>query len=222
MTHLTIAIDGPASSGKSTVAKIVANKLELIYIDTGAMYRTIAYEALKRNVSLQDEKGINELAKTIRITFQNTTNGQRVYSNEIDVTDAIRETDVTNSVSEVAAYSDVRKELVEQQRKMAKNAGVVMDGRDIGTVVLPQADVKVFLVASVDARAMRRYKENQQKGIDTPLETLTNEIEVRDYKDSNRKVSPLLQAKDALLLDTTSLGIEEVVKEIISIAAKII
>lgn len=217
MTQTTIAIDGPASSGKSTVAKIVAQKLNLIYIDTGAMYRTIAFEALKHHIPLADEKKITDLSKQTRITFNTNEGTQTVFSNGVDVTENIRSQQVTNSVSQVAAYPEVRKELVDQQREMATNTGVVMDGRDIGTVVLPNADVKLFLVATVEARARRRHKENCQKGIMTSLEVLTEEIEQRDYKDSHRESSPLVQAKDAIRLDTTSLSIEEVVATILKI-----
>ena len=220
MKQLTIAIDGPASSGKSTVAKIVAKNLGLIYIDTGAMYRAIAYEALNQNVSLDDEEQMTNLSKNAKITFKSNETEQKVFLNKKNITNEIRKPDVTNSVSQVAAYPQVREELVKQQRKMADNNGVVMDGRDIGTVVLPQADIKIFLVASVEARALRRFKENSQKGIETPLEILTQEIEDRDYKDSHRENSPLVQAKDAILLDTTSMTIDDVVAKILSIANK--
>lgn len=218
MNHLTIAIDGPASSGKSTVAKLVGQKLGLIYIDTGAMYRVIAFEALQQDISIHNEQGVVELAKNTHITFESKQDEQLVFSNGKDVTAMIRKPDVTNAVSQIASYPEVREELVKQQRNMSGNIGVVMDGRDIGTVVLPQADVKIFLVASVEARASRRYKENLENGIVTPLETLTEEIESRDYKDMHRESSPLVQAEDAILVDTTTLTIDEVVERILQIA----
>ena len=217
MNQLTIAIDGPASSGKSTVAKIIAKKLGLVYIDTGAMYRVIAYEAFANKIDINDAEKIHELAKNTVITFKIENEQQSVYSNGKDVTDVIRHPEATNSVSQVAAYADVRRELVSQQRKMAESNGVVMDGRDIGTVVLPHADVKIFLVASVEERAMRRFEENKANGVDTPLDQLTKEIELRDYKDSTRESSPLKQAEDAYLVDTTQKDIPKVVEEIVRI-----
>ena len=214
MDQLTIAIDGPASSGKSTVAKRIAEELSLVYIDTGAMYRAVTNEVIEQGVSLENEKEIVQIARNTEIAFEAASDGQKVFSNGSDVTDVIREPEVTNAVSQVSAYPGVRAELVRQQREMAKSKGVVMDGRDIGTVVLPEAKVKVFLVASVEARARRRFDENRSKGILTPLKILTEEIEARDYKDSHRASSPLLKAYDAILLDTTELSIEEVVEAI--------
>lgn len=209
--NLKIAIDGPASSGKSTIAKILADAYQLVYVDTGAMYRTLAYLALKNDIPVDDENRLLEILKQVEITFEKIETGQLVFANDENVTDAIRQHDVTNNVSVVSSFAKVREELVLRQQKIANNVGVVMDGRDIGTVVLPDADIKIFLVASVEERAERRYLENQEKGIDSDFDRLKQEIIDRDEYDSNRKVSPLKQAEDATRLDTTSLSIPEVV-----------
>lgn len=211
---LQVAIDGPASAGKSTVAKLVAKQFNYIYCDTGAMYRAITLKALQAGVSLDNVDEISKIVKSSKITFAPSNDGQRVFIDGDEITQEIRQEDVTNSVSAVAAIADVRKELSDQQKQIALNGGIVMDGRDIGSTVLPDAEVKIFLVASVEERAQRRYKENIQKGINTPLDELQLEIEARDYKDSHRKISPLTKAKDAIEIDTTSLSIEEVVSEI--------
>ncbi|MDH5106055.1 (d)CMP kinase [Lentilactobacillus diolivorans] len=211
---LQVAIDGPASAGKSTVAKLVAKQFNYVYCDTGAMYRAITLKALQAGVSLDNVDEISKIVKSSKITFAPSNDGQRVFIDGDEITQEIRQEDVTNSVSAVAAIADVRKELSDQQKQIALNGGIVMDGRDIGSTVLPDAEVKIFLVASVEERAQRRYKENIQKGINTPLGELQLEIEARDYKDSHRKISPLTKAKDAIEIDTTSLSIEEVVSEI--------
>ncbi len=216
---MMIAIDGPASAGKSTVAKILANELGYIYCDTGAMYRALTYEALQQTIDLENEEALLDLLKMSDISFEPTEKNQKVYVNNEEVTEAIRQPDVTNSVSIVAAHGQVRKELVKRQQKIADKGGVVMDGRDIGTTVLPNAEVKIFLIASVDERAERRYKENKLNGIDTPLAILKKEISDRDYKDSHRVSSPLTRAEDAILLDTTSLDIQQVVGEIKNVVA---
>ena len=205
--QLIIAIDGPASSGKSTVAKRIADQLNLIYVDSGAMYRTITYVAIKEHIDLTDEKKIVNALERVSIEFERTEEGQSVFCNNKEVTDDIRQNDVTNAVSIVAAHPLVREVLVDRQRKIAMKQNVIMDGRDIGTVVLPDASVKIFLVASVDERAERRYKENRQKGIKSDLTKLKQEISERDYKDSTRKVSPLRKADDAFEIDTTALSI---------------
>lgn len=215
--NLKIAIDGPASSGKSTIAKLLADKYQLVYVDTGAMYRTLTYLALKNNIEVDDEEGLVQLLKDIEIIFKRLPDGQLVFANEEDVTDAIRQHDVTNNVSVVSSFSKVREELVSRQQVIAEEFGVVMDGRDIGTVVLPDADVKFFLVASVLERAERRYLENKENGIESDFERLKQEIIARDEYDSNREVSPLKQAEDAIRLDTTSLDILEVVNKCVEI-----
>lgn len=217
---ISIAIDGPASAGKSTVAKIVAKQLHYIYCDTGAMYRAITLAALKQEVDTNDEQRLVDLLKQIVLQFKPTENGQKVYLNHKDVTEEIRQSNVTNAVSVVAAHKKVREKLVEWQRNIAQTGGIVMDGRDIGTAVLPNAEVKIFLIASVEERARRRYEENFAKGMAPNLEVIKKEIEQRDYLDSTRINSPLIQAEDAILLDTTGLSIEEVVKKIVSLAKK--
>ena len=218
---LQIAIDGPASAGKSTVAKLVAKKLGYVYCDTGAMYRATTYAAKKNHVAYDDDQGLKEILEKTEIRFVQAEPEQKVFVNETEVTKTIRLPEIANNVSTVSAQKSVRADLTERQRMIAEQGGIVMDGRDIGTTVLPNAEVKIFLVASVHERAVRRFKENVEKGIDTPLDVLEKEIEERDYKDSHRKISPLTQAKDAVLVDTTSLSIEEVVAKIMEIIEKV-
>ena len=218
---LQIAIDGPASAGKSTVAKLVAKKLGYVYCDTGAMYRATTYAAKKNHVAYDDDQGLKEMLEKTEIRFVPAEPEQKVFVNETEVTKTIRLPEIANNVSTVSAQKSVRADLTERQRMIAEQGGIVMDGRDIGTTVLPNAEVKIFLVASVHERAVRRFKENVEKGIDTPLDVLEKEIEERDYKDAHRKISPLTQAKDAVLVDTTSLSIEEVVAKIMEIIEKV-
>ncbi|MHC5229350.1 (d)CMP kinase [Enterococcus sp. LJL99] len=214
MKKISIAIDGPASSGKSTVAKIVAKKMNYVYCDTGAMYRAVTYLALQNNVDFENESKLVALIEKHSISFKPGEPSQRVYIDEKEVTEAIRQSDVTNAVSIVAKQARVREKLVTIQREIGESGGIVMDGRDIGTAVLPNAEVKIFLVASVEERAERRYKENIEKGIMTDFETLKSEIEKRDYIDSTRLVSPLIKAEDAVQIDTTGMKIEAVVEAI--------
>ena len=221
MKTIQIAIDGPASSGKSTVAKIIAKDFGYTYLDTGAMYRAATYIALKNQISPDEPTQLLELLEQYPISFGRAENGEQlVFVGDVDVTNPIRENEVTNTVSAFAAIPAVREKLVALQQEIAQQGGIVMDGRDIGTVVLPKAELKIFLVASVDERAERRYKENLSKGIKTDLETLKEEIAARDYKDSHRETSPLKQAEDAIYLDTTGLSIIEVVEKIKSEAQK--
>lgn len=220
MKKINIAIDGPASSGKSTVAKILANDYGFIYTDTGAMYRSVTLMAIKAGVAFTDEDALVQLIHENAISFKQTDQGQLVFINDNNVTEDIRQPEVTNNVSEVSAHEAVRRELVKKQQEIAKASGVVMDGRDIGTAVLPNAEVKIFLVASVIERAERRYKENQSKGIMTDFQTLKEEIEHRDLLDSTRKISPLKKAADAELLDTTGMTIQQVVTSIKEIVEK--
>jgi len=215
MKTIQIAIDGPASSGKSTVAKIIAKDLGYTYLDTGAMYRAATYIALQHQISPEEASQLLELLDQYPISFGRSEDGQQlVYVGDVDVSHPIRENTVTNAVSSFAAVPAVREKLVALQQEITQQGGIVMDGRDIGTVVLPKAELKIFLVASVDERAERRYKENLAKGIETDLETLKEEIAARDYKDSHRATSPLKQAEDAIYLDTTGLSIQEVVDKI--------
>lgn len=218
MKKMNIAIDGPASAGKSTIAKKVAEQLGYIYLDTGAMYRTLTYAALSNEVDLQDEEALHTLLKGIRITFSTAENEmQRVFLNDEDVTDSIRSEEVTQNVSLVSSFAKVREEMVARQKSIARSGGVVMDGRDIGTVVLPDAEVKIFMTATAEERALRRYKENIANGMTTSLEELTEDMKRRDHLDSTRSVSPLKKAEDAIVLDSTHLEIDEVVKQILGI-----
>lgn len=218
---LQVAIDGPASAGKSTVAKRVAKGFGYVYCDTGAMYRAVTLAALNKGISMDDVEQIAEIAKHIKITFKPAEPEQRVFINDEEVTRDIRLPKVAANVSAVAAIPAVRTEMTKQQREIAAEGGIVMDGRDIGTTVLPNAPVKIFMVATAHERARRRFLENKQKGITTTsLEELQKAIELRDQKDSTRKVSPLTQADDAIRLDTTNLTIDQVVEEISKIIKK--
>ena len=215
MKTIQIAIDGPASSGKSTVAKIIAKEFGYTYLDTGAMYRAATYIALKHQLNEDNVEQLLGLLEQHPISFGRSEAGEQlVFVGDVDITHPIRENEVTNRVSTIAAIPVIREKLVALQQEIAQKGGIVMDGRDIGAVVLPQAELKVFLVASVDERAKRRYKENMAKGIETNLEKLKEDIAARDYKDSHRETSPLKQAEDAIYLDTTGLTIEEVVDKI--------
>lgn len=218
MRKITIAIDGPAASGKSTVAKEVAKALNYIYIDSGAMYRALTLKALRLNIDVKDEASLVEMTKVSKITLD----GVHIYLDDEDVSEAIRSIDVTNNVSAVSSYEGVREEMVNLQKEYGRKGGIVMDGRDIGTTVFPNAELKIFQIASVEERANRRYKENMRKGIACDLNTLKEEIKVRDFKDSTRSVSPLRKASDAIELDTSNLEPKEVVDKIIELARKII
>lgn len=218
---LQVAIDGPASSGKSTVAKIIAKRFGYVYCDTGAMYRSVTWAALENGIDVSDTKQVIDLARRIKITFEPGQPDQRVFVDGHEVTKDIRTEKIAANVSAVAAIPEVRAQMVKQQRQIAQAGGIVMDGRDIGTTVLPDAQVKIFLVASAHERARRRYEENLQKGLATQsLDELEAAIKLRDQKDSTRKVSPLTQAKDAILIDTTSLTIDQVVDEISALIKK--
>ncbi|MDQ0197493.1 (d)CMP kinase [Neobacillus ginsengisoli] len=214
---LSIAIDGPAAAGKSTVAKIVAEKLSYIYIDTGAMYRALTYKAIVNHLNLENEDPLLDTLLATEIELLPSENGQFVYLDHRDVTNEIRSSIVTNSVSIVSKHQKVREEMVRRQQAFATEGGVVMDGRDIGTHVLPSAEVKVFLLASVEERAVRRHTENLQKGFPSDLEKLKEEIARRDKIDSEREVAPLKKADDAIEIDTTSLTIPDVVEKIMDL-----
>lgn len=218
MNKICIAIDGPAAAGKSTVAKLVAEKLGYIYIDTGAMYRGLTYKALEDNIDLENEDDLMEILQKMIITLQPSDQGQLIFVNEKNVTSEIRSAEVTNHVSIVSKHKRVREEMVSRQKSFALNGGVVMDGRDIGTHVLPQAEVKIFLLASVEERANRRHLENLKKGFPSDFEKLKEEISYRDKLDSEREIAPLRKAEDALEIDTTSITIDEVVEQIYVLA----
>ena len=207
---IRISIDGPAAAGKSTVAKIIAKELSIVYVDTGAMYRALTLKALKQEADLKNGAGLAAILKNTVIKLEQNQDSQSVFLDGEDVTDEIRNNDVTNHVSYVAQHASVREEMVVRQQVLANDVSVVMDGRDIGTRVLPDAEIKIFLKASVKERALRRFKENKAKGFTSDLEILEKEIQQRDDRDINRKSSPLIQAEDAIAIDTTALSIEEV------------
>lgn len=215
---IQIAIDGPAAAGKSTIAKLAAEELGFTYIDTGAMYRAITYKALERHIDLENEEALTQLLLETQIDLKPSNEGQLVLLDGDDVSEAIRSTLVTSSVSAVASHASLREEMVKRQLKMAENGGVVMDGRDIGTHVLVNAELKVFMSATVDERAKRRQLDNERRGIDSHVDQLKKEIAERDKMDSERQASPLIQAKDAIYLDTTNLAISEAANHIIQLA----
>ncbi|NSL52316.1 (d)CMP kinase [Calidifontibacillus erzurumensis] len=217
MRKINVAIDGPAAAGKSTVARKIAEKCSFTYIDTGAMYRALTYKALQKKINLEDEQKLTSLLMDTNIHLEPANLGGKVFVDGVDVTKDIRNNEVTNAVPTVAKHPGVRQLMVQMQQELAKEGGVVMDGRDIGTHVLPNAEVKIFMIASVEERANRRFQENIQKGIQSDLEKLKEEISLRDKLDSERETAPLLKADDAIEIDTTSLTIDEVVAKIIEI-----
>ena len=214
MKNLVVAIDGPAGAGKSTVAQLAARKLGCTYIDTGAMYRAVAWKTLQRKQPVTDEL-ILDVVKDVHVELAYVEGKTTVSVDGTDVTGEIRTPEVTAIVSQVAALGPVRSRMVELQRRMAAKGSVLMDGRDIATSVLPDANVKIFLTASIEERARRRFKEMQEKGYNVSLEELQKDIAARDKADSEREISPLVQAPDAELLDTSNMGIDEVVQAII-------
>lgn len=218
MKTIRIAIDGPAGAGKSTIAKLAAEKLNYTYVDTGAMYRAITYKSIKNGLDLSSEQEIVKLLEETSIELQPSENGQQVYLDGENVSEAIRTQDVTANVSQVAAHALVREDLVKRQMVLANTGGVIMDGRDIGTHVIPDAELKIFMSASADERARRRFVDNDKRGIHIEFEELKADIIRRDKFDSEREASPLVQAEDALYLDTTELSIEQVVDEIYMLA----
>lgn len=216
MKKIVVAIDGPAGAGKSTIAKLAAEKLGYAYIDTGAMYRSVAWKFLQAGKAF-DEGFISALAQEMLIEFRPEAQVNRVFVDGVEVTSAIRSPEVTGIVSKVAAIGAVREAMVDQQRRMGEIGGVLMDGRDIGTVVFPNAQLKVFLTASVEERATRRYKEMVAKGEKVDFEQLKAEIAFRDKQDSERAISPLKQAEDAIYLDSSDMNIQQVVDKIITL-----
>ena len=217
MKKIIIAIDGPAGAGKSTVAQLVGQRLNYTYIDTGAMYRAIAWKVLQDGLTVHDLAAIINIAQSIRIKLACNEGKTQVFVNEYDVTAEIRDPSVSSIVPDIAQVAAVREAMVRLQQSMAQQGGVVMDGRDIGTHVLPNADIKIFLTASIEERAQRRWRELRDKGIAISLEDLTKDIAARDKKDCERDISPLIQATDAILLDTTDMSIEDAVMKILSI-----
>lgn len=217
---MQVAIDGPASAGKSTVAKIIAKNMGYIYLDTGAMYRACTLVAKQNRLAYDDQSGILKALNNNIISFKNINDDQRVYINDKDVSFDIRTPEITANVSQVSALSEIRKKMVEIQRKIAGENNIIMDGRDIGTTVLPNADVKIFLIASVASRAKRRYLDFKEKGINQNLTDIEKDIADRDYKDMHRKISPLRKAEDAYQVDTTDMSIDQVVNKLTQIIKK--
>lgn len=213
----SVAIDGPAGAGKSTIAKRVAKEKDFIYIDTGAMFRAMAIHFLRCGIAADDHEKISEAVKDVNVTISYVNGEQNVFLNGENVTGQLRTEEVGNMASASSVNGDVRKKLLELQRKLAASANVVMDGRDIGTVVLPDADVKVYLTASVEVRAQRRYKELIEKGQEADLEKIKKDIEERDYRDMNREIAPLRQAEDAVLVDSSYMTIDENVQAILDL-----
>jgi len=211
-----IAIDGPAGSGKSTVAREVARRLGYVYIDTGAMYRAVAWRAIVEGIPITRPDAITALAERMDISFRRV-DGQRVIADSTDVTEAIRTPEVTQLSSPVSAIEGVRKRLVEMQREMGEGGGVVMEGRDIGTVVFPDAEIKIFLTASDDERARRRAAELEANGVSVDIELVAREMRERDLRDSTREHAPLRQADDAVRIDTDGMSIEDVVRAVLDI-----
>ena len=212
-----IAIDGPAGAGKSTIAKKIAKELGYVYVDTGAMYRALAIHFLKKGLKPEDTEAIKNACNDAVVTLQYEDGVQQVYLNGENVTSMLRQEAVGNMASVSSAILEVRAQLLELQRDLAKEQDVVMDGRDIGTNILPNADVKVYLTASVEERARRRYKELQEKGVACNLEEIAHDIEERDTRDMNREIAPLKQAEDATFLDSSDMSIEEVVEAIVNL-----
>ena len=219
---ITIAIDGPAASGKSTTAKLVAQKLGYLHVDTGAMYRALTLKALEKKLDLSDKEKIVSLAQTSTIRLEGGNPTTKVFLDGTDITDKIRTPQVNRSVSTVSSYQGVREVMVREQQRIAVQGGVVFEGRDIGTVVLPLAELKIFMVAGVHERVKRRKKDLALCGIEAEEKELIQEIEMRDRKDSTRDISPLRKAEDAIELDTSNLTIEEQVDFIVARAKKTI
>ena len=209
-----IAIDGPAGAGKSTIAKQLAKELSFIYVDTGAMYRSMALYFMRNGIAKEDEAAISDACKTVEVSIAYENGEQQVLLNGENVSKEIRKEEVGKMASATSVYKEVRKKLVELQQKLAADKDVIMDGRDIGTCVLPNAQVKIYLTASVETRAERRYQELQEKGVACDLEVIKKDIADRDYQDMHREISPLKQAEDAILVDSSDMGIEEVVAAI--------
>lgn len=220
--NLVIAIDGPAGSGKSTTARLVADRLGLLHIDTGAMYRAVTLKVLERGLSPNDSSAVSNLIDSTTVELKRWDSSLRVLLDGTDVTDRIRDPDVTRSVSAVSRIRRVREAMVARQRAMSVSQGVVLEGRDIGTVVFPDADLKIFLVASLDARARRREKELAGKGMKVDRSGVMKEIEERDKLDSTREESPLRKAADAIELDTSTLSIEQQVEFVVGRAMQIV
>lgn len=212
---IAIAIDGPAGAGKSSISKVVANELGYLYIDTGAMYRGVTWAVLDSHVDVNNQKDVEALLPSLNLTLEPTASACKVYVKGQDVTDLIRQQQINENVSTIASYKGVREYLVERQQAMAAVGGVILDGRDIGSVVLPKAELKIYLTASVDARAKRRWLEVQGTSNEQPLEEIKKNVESRDEMDKNRDESPLVCVEDAIVVDSSNMTFDETVKHIL-------
>ena len=212
---ITIAIDGPAGAGKSSISKVVANELGYLYIDTGAMYRGVTWAVLDSHVNVNNQKDVESLLPSLDLTLEPTANACKVFVKGQDVTDLIRQQQINENVSTIASYKGVREYLVERQQAMAAVGGVILDGRDIGSVVLPKAELKIYLTASVDARAKRRWLEVQGTSNEQPLEDIKKNVESRDEMDKNRDESPLVCVEDAIVVDSSNMTFDETVEHIL-------
>ena len=212
-----IAIDGPAGAGKSTIAKLVAKKLNYVYVDTGSMYRAMALASIRNGIKADEKEKVVEITKNVDVSISYEDGVQQVYLDGENVNQYIRTEEVGNMTSAISVYAPVREKLVELQKKLAKKQDVIMDGRDIGTCVLKDAFLKIYLTASSKTRAVRRFKELTEKGVECNLEDIENDIIERDYRDMHREISPLTKADDAVLLDSSNMSIEQVVEEIIKL-----
>ena len=212
---IAIAIDGPAGAGKSSISKVVANELGYLYIDTGAMYRGVTWAVLDSHVDVKNQKDVESLLPSLDLTLEPTTNACKVFVKGQDVTDLIRQQQINENVSTIASYKGVREYLVERQQAMAAVGGVILDGRDIGSVVLPKAELKIYLTASVDARAKRRWLEVQGTSNEQSLEDIKKNVESRDAMDKNRDESPLVCVEDAIVVDSSNMTFDETVEHIL-------
>lgn len=217
MKNYRIALDGPSGAGKSTIAKRLSAELGFVYVDTGAMYRTIGLYCLQNNIDTADEQKVSSVLPKIKIELKYVDGEQRIILNGTDVSSEIRMNEVSMAASKVSAYKEVRKFLLDAQRNVAKEQSVIMDGRDIGTVVLPDAEIKIFIVGDATVRAKRRHKELLEKGQDISLQEVLEDIITRDHNDTNRAESPLAQADDAILLDTTYKNFEQAYASVLEI-----
>ena len=212
---IAIAIDGPAGAGKSSISKVVANELGYLYIDTGAMYRGVTWAVLDSHVDVKNQKEVEALLPSLDLTLEPTASACKVYVKGQDITDLIRQQQINENVSTIASYKGVREYLVERQQAMAAIGGVILDGRDIGSVVLPNAELKIYLTASVDARAKRRWLEVQGTSNEQPLEDIKKNVESRDEMDKNRDESPLVCVEDAIVVDSSNMTFDETVEHIL-------
>ena len=212
---IAIAIDGPAGAGKSSISKVVANELGYLYIDTGAMYRGVTWAVLDSHVNVKNQKDVESLLPSLDLTLEPTANACKVFVKGKDVTDLIRQQQINENVSTIASYKGVREYLVERQQAMAAVGGVILDGRDIGSVVLPKAELKIYLTASVDARAKRRWLEVQGTSNEQSLEDIKHNVESRDEMDKNRDESPLVCVEDAIVVDSSNMTFDETVEHIL-------